>query len=177
MNFPKPNVAPDLVTLFDVETHTEPHLKAILEERIIVPGSNLSIVKTRDTAALTTPRIDAHLQLGGAYPGGAPRRYLYDGGSYYNAWDMTLILDVVTVRLSNNVPDAIHASLRAQLRLAMQYGSAALPTEALPHHEIVQVIDAGTQYIVREKEDTDVSRLSFKGVIAIREDSWPALPG
>lgn len=161
--------APDLVTLYDLETNVEPHVEALLESRIVLPGG-ASVLGSRTAAQATTPRIECQLIVGQA----AGQKYPRGTQAYYNAWNVTLLLSIVTARLQDNVPDTAHGSLRAQVRYLMQ-PAAEVFRDAFPYHSISKQLEMGTNPSVDAPDDLDVSRLTFACIIAVRTDAWPPL--
>jgi hypothetical protein len=161
--------APDLVTLYDIESGVETPLQTILENNLTVGG--VTVAKQRDINNLLTPRAEVQLSLGAMI-----NRFNYTGtagpGIYEHAWNAELAVAIFTER-ARSEPGA-HAQLRAQLRLFMQYGYLILGANALPYHTLVQIRSARTQIGIDEKESEDISRLHFSCIVGIRTDAWPA---
>lgn len=159
-----PRPAPDLETLFDVESQVENAWRHLLRLRHGIPTFT-----QRDAFDLPKSRVDVQCALGAS--AGTPQQDRL-GRWWYSSWNYSLRFTVATRRGVNGAGS--HRSWRARLRILASYASEAMGEDVLPYHSISGCIDAGTTPSVATDDDCDLSTLSFTGVVAVRApESWP----
>lgn len=163
--------ADSLTPLYDFEGQIEPAAVTILEASLQVAG--VSVKQTRETAELSTPRVEVALRMGKQIG----QLFPYKGNLMPSAYDAQLVGTIVTERETNsNVADNLRAQLRVFMLATLTRDPAALllTSQALQYHVIRQVQEFGTQNVFDSDKNLDYSRITFAVKVEIRQDAWPA---
>lgn len=120
-----------------------------------------------------TPRVELQVILGA--PAG---RYLLNaipnGNAQYqpfNSWQYNLVSTVVTERTQNGDE---HAGLIGRTRYALQYFRlvTSLTTTIAPYHTLTSIEEVGQLDSVDDAGNLQMSAITFRGVLNIRDSAW-----
>jgi hypothetical protein len=156
--------APDLQTLYAVETQVEGAWKQVLA------GLGIDAFTQRETENLPIPRVDVQCSLGD-FTG--HRGEMMPGVFTLDAWNATIGFEVVTKRVQNQ--PALHAETLAKVRMAAAYYANNFTQEVLPYHSLVYIQEQSTSPQIEADDDTDRSILNFSAIVCIRTNAWPQL--
>jgi hypothetical protein len=153
--------APSLELLFAYEHAIESAWQTVLREAGI-----LAFIEASDLEK-TTPFVD--VQLRDSLPQG--QQFIYQNAVvYYNAWQGTLSLRIVTQRGKNS---DLQAQLIGKTRIEAQSFPVRFTTENLPYHEIQNLREIGIERGIITEQRLDWAELQFKIFFGIRNDAWP----
>lgn len=162
--------APDLDTVFDVESGVDPYLT-----RAIHAAGIFDVDPVRSSGVQRTPRVESQLWLGACTgrqkvaAGATNPRYALP-----TRWKFRLLLTIVTDR-ANPKQTGAHAKYRASVRrVAALFMSKLNPS--LPYHRLEELNEMGTTLnMVNDQAETeDISRIEYHGEISVRDTAWPA---
>jgi len=87
-------------------------------------------------------------------------------------WLYTLTATVVTERTQNG---SQHVPLIGKTRYALQYYrlQQTLTAAASPYHTLTSIDEVGQQDTVDDAGNLQMSQLTFRGMLNIRDSSWP----
>lgn len=167
-----PNPAPDLETLYDVETAVERAVKAVLQSDY--PGPNgiraFTQFEFEDGAEdLPAERVDVQLQLGGQ----TGNKFRTPTGLWVRrAWAGVLTFTVWSKRLRGK--PSFGGKTRARVRHSVEYFQGKLGPDILPYHCLTSIVHRDSDPGVNVDDDLDVCAIAFDVVVSIREGAWPA---
>jgi hypothetical protein len=156
--------APDLETLFDVETAVETAWEAVLGKH------GMRAYPQRSPKDLVVPLVNLKCSLGATTGHRGPDRR---GQFWLDAWFFRLDAEVVTVRDAAG-PDS-HRHMRARVRIIAQYATDSFTEALMPFHVLTARQEAGTIPSIETGDDTDVSIIQIAGTVCIRDTAWPEL--
>ena len=167
MPLPTPEVAPDLGTLLDYETHINASIDALLVAEGITPS------KQRDSDELATPRTEVSFSFGGMRPNSVTT--LKNGKEVEHNFDGTLTVKVITNRGKNN---ASHGANRGKARAAISdFDRTINNTETaaihLDYYTIMSVLETSSSYETDEEGNLDTTEINFDMSVQIYPESFP----
>lgn len=92
----------------------------------------------------------------------------------FDSWAYTLTATVNTERTQNG---SQHVTLIGKTRLALQYYRllTTLNETVSPYHTLTSIVEVGQQDSVDNSGNLQMSQLTFRGILNIRENAWPPL--
>lgn len=153
-------VAPDAITLYQLEDHLEDAAREILE------SGGVNCLTQRSDEKRSLPVVGLLAQIGKQT---RHKARLPDGSFCFDAWEARLSATIITDRTANGDR---HDLIRAKVRCLL--GDPSRWNAPLPYHAIADVLEAGTSPTLEQDEDLDVSEIAFELVVNIRPDAWPA---
>ena len=151
-----------LATLFNLAPAVEKALKARFSAQL----PSVPAFRQRETADLPAQRLEIKFITG---PDTGRIHRLPDGTFRPDSWAFTLGIALATVRVKDR-PDA-HGFLTARVREIV--ASARYDDFFLPHHVLCQLTEQHGSESCRQLDDSDMSDLTWTGIIGIRTSAWP----
>ncbi len=92
----------------------------------------------------------------------------------FNTWMFTLDCEIYTDRTANG---SEHAMTVAKTRGALQYYSltTTLTPTVCPYHSITDIRETNVENDTDEPTNLDITRLTFEGMLNIRDTAWPLI--
>jgi hypothetical protein len=152
--------APDLATLFAVESAIEEAWKSI----VTAQGINAYTAFSSQTLNLPCATIELRLSSPTGHRGQyAPGKFVFD------AWTGLLVSTIRTVRGDKDINNA----MLGKMRLAAQYFENPFTSDILPWHGVAEIKEAGMSRSIDHEFDLDVTEFSLSLTFFIRPDAWP----
>ena len=169
--------APDYEEIYDLENAVEPAAKAVMAQFGIKAFCQF------ETDDLPDERVDIQLQAGSATGhrgiiNSVTKQFARD------AWNCSLVVTIWTKRFEQTgdgqpvkADRRKHGRLRAKVRRACEYFTAAFTPELMPYHELTSIEPAGSDPQVNIEDDLDASTMTFNVLLAVRTGAWPEYDG
>lgn len=129
------------------------------------------VFTSRSNDVLPDRRVEFQLFLGNVTGHKIPRAT----GILCDRWNAQFVFRVVTPVSKRGILDPFHDQARAALRVQMQYALNAFTPDKLPHHQVISLLEHGTEPQVDTMMDADVSEIRFAAVVGIRAEAWALL--
>jgi len=145
----------------------EGELKRILEA---VVGSNVQVLKKRETVTDITPRVELVLTA----QGNNSQRWILNPGQEnaslqpFNVWNYQLSATIVTNRETNG---SQHAEIVGKVRGTLQKYKLNLVWD-WPLHTIIEIVGAPDELSVSDEENCDETKMNFTGMLSIKDGAW-----
>lgn len=171
--------APDIETLYQIEEAVQ---SAVKDALVTLGVTESSVIVGQSLESLTCPCIQVWVQLGAA------NGHLISPPTltYFvpDMWSIVISARVRTNRRDDQhtpqdgdpadqpTPDQ-HKVMRAKLRYMCGDIFAKVNT-LLSYHALSEVRENGSQILVDEENNHDITDIQFAGVVGIKPDAWPA---
>jgi len=152
-------------------------LRPVLEEAIRATFEAMSFVAlTRLNAPekfqQATPRVEIKCRIGAA----TGRRHIFtDGSMKFDAWRFQAAFQAVTIPVSTESGNSTHEDYVARIRAECSSLAQASwsDTQKFPTILIAEPLqDSGTESNLKTDEGSEVSVLTYDGIVCIRTDAW-----
>lgn len=155
--------APDLLTIYKFEDAVESAAESILRDE----GDFENVYSARSEQEAIFPLI-AIKYIHGAATG---KQKAFSSTDVRDiSFRFQLVFAVETAR-TENAPD--HAPYRAKIRVLMMQFVTHFNSRLL-YLNIANLTDGGNTPEVRGEDDTDISTMTYNGVMQIRDTAWPS---
>ncbi|PAW76821.1 MAG: hypothetical protein B9S32_13870 [Verrucomicrobia bacterium Tous-C9LFEB] len=156
--------APDIETLFDLETAVISALKTILLAHGWTPYG------MREAGEKRTPFVNLSFDSQGVteHEGIRP-----DGTLYYDTWRGTITSEIITNRRS---PGQGHAKIVGGYRWFMMNVPTHFTPAVLPYHSIAYLIERPTKPGIEADKEEDKTAIEHEIIVSIRPEAWPVTP-
>lgn len=150
-------------------------LDSLGENLAILLGAQIQPIRVDTKFSSDTeksPRVELELTIG-APEGHVHIRYPGSQWQPYDAWIYDLTATIVTERTQNG---SLHASTIGRVRYAFQYFRLlqSLTTAVSPYHTLTTIAESQPQQdSVDDVGNLQMTKLTFSGVMNIRENAWP----
>lgn len=156
--------APDITTLYAIETAVETAAQTILQR------NSLTVYISRSNETQATPFVAVKFTESGSlnHFHHVSTEHLY---RYPDQFGGNIQFAIATNR-TTQTDDSVHNLYKARIRELMFDYARQFDDNALPYHEVFWVRPGGTTPSIETEGTLDISTISFDVKVAIRKEAW-----